>query len=51
MKVLGVNYQYHITKSLTDAVLYHSLRERLDKLGRKLNLFTQSVDRGHLSER
>ena len=39
------------TKSLMDEELYNSLKARLDKLGRKLNLFIQSVDRGHLSER
>jgi len=33
---------YH-TKSLSDAHLYEDLSERLDKLGRKLNLFIQSV--------
>ena len=39
------------TKSLTDEGLYDSLKDRLDKLGRKLNLFIQSVSKGHLSER
>ncbi|MBW2250783.1 MAG: four helix bundle protein [Deltaproteobacteria bacterium] len=39
------------TGSLTDQELYHDLRERLDKLGRKLNLFTESVKKSHISEK
>jgi four helix bundle protein len=39
------------TQSLTDAKLYEKLHERLEVLGRKLNLFTQSVERSHISER
>ena len=39
------------TGSLTDEDLYRDLCEQLDKLGRKLNLFTKSVSKGHLSER
>ena len=39
------------TKSLIDEDLYNSLKNRLDKLGRKLNLFIQSVNKGHQSER
>jgi four helix bundle protein len=39
------------TKSLMDEELYNSLKDRLDKLGRKLNLFIQSVNKGHQSER
>ena len=39
------------TESLVDKALYDDLNERLDKLGRKLNLFTKSVSKGHLSER
>jgi len=33
---------YH-TKSLSDEQLYEDLSERLDKLGRKLNLYIQSI--------
>ena len=36
------------TESLDDA-LYRDLAERLDKLGRKLNLFIKSVDKIHKS--
>lgn len=39
------------TGSLTDEKLYQDLRERLDHLGRKLNLFIQSVTREHKSAR
>ena len=39
------------TGSLTDEDLYKDLSDRLDKLGRKLNLFAKSVSKGHLSER
>jgi four helix bundle protein len=39
------------THSLTDEALFNSLKDRLDKLGRKLNLFIQSVNKGHQSER
>jgi four helix bundle protein len=39
------------TESLTDQDFYISLRERTDHLGRKLNLFTQSVEREHQSEK
>ena len=39
------------TGSLTDENLCKDLSDRLDKLGRKLNLFTKSVSKGHLSER
>ena len=38
------------THSLTDEALFNSLKDRLDKLGRKLNLFIQSVNKGHQSE-
>jgi four helix bundle protein len=31
------------TKSLTDVQLYEDLSERLDKLGRKLNIYIQSI--------
>lgn len=39
------------TGSLKDEELYANLIERLDKLGRKLNLFIKSVSKGHLSEK
>jgi len=39
------------TESLTDQELYHDLSERLDKLGKKLNLFIKSVNKGHISEK
>ena len=39
------------TRSLTDEDLYKDLSERLDKLGKKLNLFTKSVSKSHISEK
>ena len=39
------------TESLTDQALYHDLSERLDKLGKKLNLFIKSVSKSHISEK
>ena len=39
------------TGSLTDGALYKDLYQRLDKLGRKLNLFIKSVSKSHLSEK
>ena len=39
------------TKSLQDENLYDSLKEKLDKLGRKLNNFIQSVEIHHLSKK
>ena len=39
------------TASLTDKTLYQDLSERLDKLGRKLNLFIKSVEKGHISKK
>jgi four helix bundle protein len=39
------------TESLTDQELYHDLSERLDKLGKKLNLFIKSVNESHISEK
>jgi four helix bundle protein len=39
------------TGSLTDGDLYKDLIERLDKLEKKLNLFTKSVSRNHISEK
>jgi len=39
------------TESLTDKDLYQSLHDRSDLLGKKLNLFIQSVGKGHMSEK
>ncbi|MBW2334941.1 MAG: four helix bundle protein [Deltaproteobacteria bacterium] len=39
------------TKSLSDEPLYQSLHDRADLLGKKLNLFIQSVGKGHMSEK
>jgi four helix bundle protein len=39
------------TDSLTDKDLYDSLRNRVDILGRKLNLFIQSVEAEHISKK
>jgi len=39
------------TESLTDQELYHDLSERLDKLGKKLNLFIKAVKKNHISEK
>jgi four helix bundle protein len=39
------------TGSLTDRELYENLGGRLGVLGRKLNLFTQSVAKGHISDK
>ena len=39
------------TGSLTDKALYSGLHERIDKLGKKLNLFIQSVQKGHFSSK
>ena len=39
------------TESLVDKKLYQNLSERLDKLGRKINLFIKSVEKGHLSKK
>ena len=39
------------TGSLSDEKLYEKLHERLDVLGRKLNLFIQSVEKGHRSKK
>ncbi len=35
------------TGSLTDEPMFKDLFKRLDELGRKINLFTQSVEAGH----
>jgi four helix bundle protein len=37
--------------SLTERELFEALSDRLDKLGRKINLFMQSVEKGHLSKK
>ncbi|MBW1784363.1 MAG: four helix bundle protein [Deltaproteobacteria bacterium] len=39
------------TGSLTDETLYSDLHDRLDVLGKKLNLFIQAVEKGHKSEK
>jgi len=39
------------TESLTDKVLFEKLKAEIDTLGRKLNLFTQSVEREHQTTR
>ena len=39
------------TGSLTDDKLYQDLNERLKKLGKKLNRFIKSVEKGHISEK
>ncbi len=39
------------TKSLTDDKLYQGLHEKLELLGKKLNTFLRSVERGHISEK
>jgi len=39
------------TESLTDKILYGDLHDRLERLGKQLNNFIQSVELSHLSER
>jgi four helix bundle protein len=39
------------TKSLTDKKLYDALHQKLEKLGKKLNSFIQSLEKGHLSKK
>ena len=39
------------TGSLADKTLYASLHDKLEILGKKLNLLIQSVTKGHLSEK
>ncbi len=39
------------TKSLSDQPLYQSLHDRSNLLGKKLNLFIQSVEKGHRSKK
>jgi hypothetical protein len=36
---------------MADEDLFQDLNERLDKLGRKLNLFIKSVEKSHKSEK
>ena len=38
------------TESLTDKKLYRSIRDRLVILGKKLNLFIQSVEKEHMTK-
>jgi len=39
------------TKSLKDEIFYNELKEKLDKLGKKLNSFVQSVEKQHISKK
>jgi|SRR6185369_3429452 len=39
------------TESLTDVAFYEDLHRRLEILGKKTNLFLQSVERSHLSKK
>jgi four helix bundle protein len=39
------------TGSLTDRPLYDDLHQRLERLGKQLNMFIQSVERSHMSEK
>jgi four helix bundle protein len=39
------------TKSIKDETLYCELKEKLDKLGKKLNNFIQSVEKQHISKK
>ncbi len=39
------------TESLTDNELYETIHDKLEVLGRKLNLFVQSVGKGHMSKK
>jgi four helix bundle protein len=39
------------TKSLTDNTLYQHLHDKLELLSKKLNMFLQSVEKGHISEK
>lgn len=39
------------TQSLTNAKLYNRLHESLNLLGKKTNLFLQSVEKSHMSEK
>jgi len=39
------------TDSLSDKDVYGDLHDRLETLGKKVNLFIQSVEKGHLSKK
>lgn len=39
------------TKSLKDKQMYLELHNKIDKLGAKLNIFIQSVEKSHLSKK
>ena len=39
------------TKSLTDDKLYQHLHDKLELLSKKLNMFLQSVEKGHIREK
>jgi four helix bundle protein len=39
------------TESLTDADLYNEIHQDLQVLGKKINLFIQSVEKGHISKK
>jgi len=39
------------TGSLKNKILYKDIHERLENLGKKLNLFIQSIKKKHISER
>lgn len=39
------------TESLTDKKLYETIHDKLEVLGKKLNLFIQSVEKGHDSQK
>lgn len=38
-------------RNLLDLKLYENMHERLQKLGKQINLFLQSVERSHVSEK
>ena len=39
------------TESLTDQPLYDHLHQHLERLGKQINMFIQSVERSHISEK
>jgi four helix bundle protein len=39
------------SSSLSDSALYNRLHDRLETLGKKLNMFIQSVEKEHISDR
>ena len=41
----------HESESLKDEALYRDLHKRLRTLGKKINLFIQSVEKGHKTKR